>query len=514
MVKYYLTTAIVYVNEAPGLHFLYEQIGSDALARFHRQRGDDVYFLTGTDENAAKNERAAKERGEDTRASVDRLAARYKEAARVYSISYDRFIRTTDPDHVRASQALVQKWIDNGDVYEGLYEGTYCGSCEAFYEESDLVDGHCPFHPDKELQQLSERNYFFRLSKYEPALRALYHGDPDFCVPETRRNEVLAWFDRGLRDISISRRGQTWGVPFPGDPNHVIYVWFDALINYLTGVGYGTDEAHFRKFWPADLHVIGKDITRFHCIYWPAMLLAAGIPLPKQVFAHGFLNYRGQRLSKTSGNMIDPFAAAVEWGADAVRYLLLRQVGFVSDGDVSPEIFTARYNADLANNLGNLVQRTVAMIGRYCEGRVPEPSGTSRLRQVAERAVREHDDACARLAFDSSLAAAFSLVDATNKHYDDTKPWTLAKNGDRAVLGAALYDAAEAVRIVANLLWPYLPETTAKIAEALGVEVPGPGGADRWRELVRWGALRPGSRVRPAPPLFPRIEAGEKAVAS
>lgn len=515
MSRFYLTTAIVYVNSEPGLHYLYEQIGTDALARFHRQRGDEVFFLTGTDENAGTNERAAKELGQDTRAFVDRLAARYQAAAKLYGISYDRFIRTTDPDHIKAVQTLVQRWIDNGDVYEGLYEGIYCPSCEAFYEESDLVHGRCQWHPDRELQQLSERNYFFRLSKYEPALKELYAKHPEFCVPEIRRNEVLGWLERGLRDVSISRRGQTWGIPFPGDPQHVVYVWWDALINYVTGIGFGTNEGLFRKFWPADVHVIGKDISRFHCIYWPAMLLAAGIELPKQVHVHGHLQYRGQRLSKSSGNMIDPFAAADEWGAEAVRYLVLRQVGFAGDADVSPEIFTTRYNADLANNLGNLVQRTVAMIGRYRAGRIPSSRGESPLRAVAAEAVRAHDAACARLAFDESLAAVFALVDATNQHYQRTQPWAVAKTADPGVIDDALYDAAEALRLVAHLLWPYLPETATKIATTFNAKpLPGAGSADQWREITRWGGLAPGNPLRPAAPLFPRIEVERQKVAT
>ncbi len=508
MAKFYLTTAIVYVNHEPGLHYLYEQIGADALARFRRQRGDDVFFLTGTDENAGTNERAAKARGEDTRAFVDRLAAIYRDAAKVYDISYDRFIRTTDADHVQGVQALVKRWLDHGDVYEGTYEGLYCPSCEAFYEEADLVNGQCPWHGPT-IQQLSERNYFFRLSKYQKPLEDLYRANPDFCVPEVRRNEVLGWLERGLKDISISRRGQSWGIPFPGDPAHVVYVWWDALINYVTGVGFGTNESLFRKYWPADAHVIGKDITRFHCIYWPAMLIAAGIELPKQVHVHGHLQYKGQRLSKTSGNMIDAFAAAKEWGADAVRYLVLRQVGFANDGDVSPEIFTARYNADLANNLGNLVQRTIAMIGRYREGRIPSPpgAGSPQLREAAARAVRAHDAAASRLAFEQALAAVFDLVDATNQHYQRTQPWTTAKGGDASGLNDSLWSAAEALRVTAQLLWPYLPETSTKIAAALNAKAPGPASAEQWAREIAWGRLQAGNPLRPSAPLFPRIEA-------
>ncbi|MGH2379453.1 MAG: methionine--tRNA ligase, partial [Candidatus Limnocylindria bacterium] len=428
--KFYVTTAIVYVNGAPGLHYLYEQIGADALARFHRQRGRDVFFLTGTDENATTVDRAAKAKGEDTRLFVDQLAELYKRAAKVYAISYDRFIRTTDADHVEGVQWFVRRWIENGDIYESTYEGLYCASCEAFYEESDLVGGRCPFHSGRDtIERLSEKNYFFRLSKYQRALEDLYREHPEFCEPEIRRNEVLGWLERGLKDISVSRRGLSWGIPWPGDPQQTVYVWFDALINYVTGIGFGTNEALFKKYWPADVHVIGKDISRFHCIYWPAMLLSAGIELPKRVWVHGFLKYGGQRLSKTSGNMIDPFAAAEEWGADAVRYLVLRQAGFSTDADVSAAIFNDRFNAELANGLGNLVSRTLAMVERYFGSRVPDPSSAgpsdAAVREVAERALREHDAAASQLRFADALAAAFSVVDAANKHYQRTQPWQL-----------------------------------------------------------------------------------------
>jgi len=513
MGKYYLTTAIVYVNDAPGLHFVYEQIGADALARFHRQRGDEVFFLTGTDENGTKIDRAAKAKGEQTRPFVDALAARYQEVARLYDVSFDRFIRTTDADHVEGVQWFVKRWIENGDVYEATYEGLYCVSCEAFYEESDLVDGKCPIHtPRATIERLSEKNYFFRLSKYQKALEDLYRTNPDFCVPDFRRNEVLGWIQRGLKDVSVSRRGLDWGIPWPGDPQQTVYVWFDALINYATGVGFGSNAALFKKFWPADVHVIGKDITRFHCIYWPAMLLAAGVELPKKVHVHGFLQYRGQRLSKTSGNMIDPFAAAQEWGADAIRYLLLRQAGFTTDADVSPEIFTNRYNADLANNLGNLAQRTVTMIARYREGRIPEPrkGGSAELQEVAQRVSRAHDAAASRLAFDEALASIFELVDATNRHYDRTKPWTLARTGPPEDLDDALYSAAEALRLIAHLLWPYLPQATTKIATALNTKLPGPGSAEQWAKDSSWGRLLPGNPLRSSAVLFPRIEPLEK----
>ncbi len=514
--KFYVTTAIDYVNDSPGLHHGYEKTGADALARFHRQRGDDVFFLTGTDEHGAKNMEAAKLAGIETRAFVDQNAAKFKRLCDTWNISYDRFIRTTDADHIAGVQEFVRRWIANDDVYLDTYEGLYCTRCEAFYEESDLIDGRCQFHPNNPdaIQRVKEENFFFRLTKYEKQLRDLFEKRPDFTVPDSRRNEVVSWLNRGLKDVSVSRgRGLKWGVPWPGNPDHTVYVWFDALINYVTGAGFGTDEQKFQKWWPCDVHVIGKDITRFHCIYWPAMLMSAAVELPRQVFVHGFLEYRGQRLSKSSGNMIDPIASAEEWGVDAVRYLVLREAPFERDSPISPDTLNARFNADLANGLGNLVSRTINMTERYCAGSVPGPAapGASEktVRETAERVLRQHDDAAARLHFGDALGAIFALVEEANKHFQRTQPWQASKEpGRKGEVEASLYAGLEALRLIAYLLYPHMPTVSVKIAEQLGVPSPE---AARWEDVARWGQLEPGQPVRSGPALFPRLETAKTA---
>ena len=493
----------------PHLGHAYEKTGTDALARFQRQRGRDVFFLTGADENATKNEQAAREQGVDTQTFVDRNTAEFRRLCDAYEVSYDRFIRTSvDEDHKQGVQEFVRRWIANGDVYPGTYEGYYCLGCEAFYDESELVNGQCKLHPTRQIQRVKEENYFFRLSKYEKPLRDLYERDPDFTVPETRRNEVLGWLDRGLKDISVSRgRNLEWGITWPGEPGHTVYVWFDALINYVTGVGFGTDEAKFKKWWPADVHVIGLDISRFHCIYWPAMLLAAGVPLPKKVFVHGFLENKGGRLSKSSGNVMDPFAFVNEFGVDAARYLLLREAPFEKSSPISAESFAKRFNADLANDLGNLVSRTTTLLEKFASGRVPTPhEGDSEraLRERAERTLREHDEAAARLYFADALASVFALVQEGNQHFQRTQPWQLVKDATKtAELGGSLYAGIEAVRIAAYLLYPYTPNVSRKICELLGVSVPEEA---EWADVAKWGVLRAGDPVKTGPALFPRLE--------
>src|SRR5712692_7688641 len=508
--KFYVTTAIDYVNGAPHLGHAYERTGADALARLHRQRGDDVFFLTGTDENSDRNVDAARSQGISTREYVDRNTAEFRRLVDKYQISCDRFIRTSvDEDHKKSVQEFVRRWIANGDIYKGTYEGLYCRGCEAFYDESELIDGRCPVHPDRPdyLERVKEENFFFRLSKYEQALKDLYAKHPGFTVPESRRNEVLGWLDRGLKDISVSRgRGLEWGIPWPGEPGHTVYVWFDALINYVTGIGFGTDEKKFAKWWPADVHVIGLDISRFHCLYWPAMLLAAGVVLPKKVFVHGFLENKGGKLAKSTGNVWDPFAFAEEYGVDAARYLLLREAPFEKSSPISAESFNARFNADLANGLGNLVSRTINMTERYCGGSVPEAGGggssEKAVRETAERALRAHDDAATRLYFADALGAIFELVEEANKHFQRTQPWQTVKDASRkGEVEASLYAGLEALRLIGYLLYPYMPTTSERIGEQLGVASPANA---PWKDVARWGVLKSGQRVRSGPSLFPR----------
>ena len=538
--RYYLTTAIAYPNNKPGLHTLYEVIGADVIARWHRMRGDDTRFLTGTDEHSVNIAQSAADQGRDTKAFVDDMVQLFVDAEAGLLISPDRFIRTTDPDHRRASQEMVRRAYANGDVYLGKYEGWYCPN-EGFKALSDLYETpegmRCPNHPNVELQWLTERNWFFRLSAYRDRLLAHFEAHPDFVEPEYRKNEMLAFLRQGLDDISISRETFHWGIPFPiaengetaqredgsWDPEAgVIYVWFDALINYITGAGFPDDPEAFAKWWPADLHVIGKDINRFHSIIWPAMLMSAGIEPPRKVWVHGFLLAAGgDRMSKSRGNMLDPTDVVAALGADGARYVSLREVPFDKDAEVSWHSFVRRYNADLANDFGNLVNRTVSMAGRYLGGERPAPrSGTEApLAAAWTRAVTAYEAKLNAILLHEALAALWDFVGEANRFVEAEQPWAIAKAaraGDatapeaEARLAGVLGDLVEAVRLVSLAVAPFMPSVAPRALAQLGYGyqygADGNGGPALLEQL-RWGAAAEASgRLGAAEPLFPRLE--------
>ena len=516
--RFYLTTAIFYPTASPALHSLFEAIGADALARYQRLLGRETRFLTGMDEHSAQVEPLAREHGTDPRSLVDAWAASWRTAFDGFEISYDRFIRTTDPDHVEASLEMVRRAQARGDIYKGIYSGWYCPGDNEFKTESQLVDGHCPDHPTLELQWLEEENYFFRLSRYQGDLERLYAENPGFCEPEHFRNEVLAWLREGLRDFSVSRAGNEWGIPFPGDPGHRIYVWFDALTNYVTGAGFPGDQAAFEKWWPADVHVIGKNITRFHCLYWPAMLTSAGLPLPRQVFAHGFMTLRGEKMSKTRGNVIRPEDAVALFGVDGVRYVVLREIPFDRDADITLSGLVRRYNADLANDLGNLVNRTVSMSARYADGVLPPVSSATapadlELRATADRAIADYHAAMQRLQFDEALASVMALAGAGNGYAESQAPWNLKRHGEDDRVGEVLSVMAETCRLLGHLLAPFAPGSAARLADQLGVPAPYDGrgaGGPGLDALLSWGTIADGWRTGQAEPLFPRTELPEE----
>jgi methionyl-tRNA synthetase len=503
MSKFYLTTAIDYVNSRPHLGTAYEKVMADIIARFKRLAGYDTHFVMGNDEHSLNVFKKAEELGIPPLAYCDRMEEEFRSVWKRLDVSYDDFIRTTEDRHRRSVSELVRRIHDAGDVYEGTYRGWYCDSCEAFKQEKDLEGGNCPLHRTKP-RWLEEKNHFFRLSRFREPLQALYRERPSFLEPEVRRNEILSLLESGLDDISISREGQKWGIPVPFDPKSVVYVWADALINYISAVGFAQNEALFREWWPCDLHVIGKDITRFHCVWWPAMLMSAGVPLPRQVFGHGFVYFRGERMSKTLGTVVDPLDAADKFGPDPLRLYLAREISFGQDGDFSWERFEARYNADLANNLGNLVSRIASMAAKYREGVLRPPSAPSdALGRKAEESVAAYRAAMESFAVQDGANAAFDLVNVVNEFITASEPWALAKDESKSDrLSQVLHDAAEATRIAAVLLLPVMPTSAAEILRRFGVDGTG---ATLSRDAI-WGAAGD-LRVEKGPALWPRLEA-------
>jgi len=502
MGRFYLTTAIDYVNSRPHLGHALEKVAADVIARYRRLCGDEVRFVIGNDEHSQNVFRKARELGLEPLAYCDRMEGEFRAAWSRLNISFDDFIRTTQPRHRTAVETLVTRSREAGDIYEGFYEGWYCVSCEEFKPEKTLENGLCPVHRTKP-DWIKERNHFFRLSAFRDRLLAHYEQHPDFVEPASRRNEMLRLLEGGLDDISVSRAGQAWGIPVPFDPASVVYVWYDALINYIAAVGYGSDDALFEKWWPAGLHLIGKDITRFHCVVWPAMLMSAGIPLPEKVFGHGWVLTKGEKMSKSLGTVLDPLDAAEKFGPDPLRLYLIKEIVFGSDGDFTWDRFEEKYNVDLANNLGNLVNRVTAMAERYRRGRLRGPGrAPEKLADTAQSLTLIYRQAMDRLALEGAAASAFRLVDAANEHIAEREPWTVARDEARsAELDAVLWDASEALRIAAVLLSPIMPASAAEIFDRLGVEVP----STRLAELTQWRQTGERQTTR-KDALWPRLE--------
>src|SRR5579863_3513852 len=508
---FYITTAIDYPNGEPHIGHSLEKVAADVIARYHRLLGDDTYFSMGVDENSQHVVKAAQAHEVDTREWVNRMDEAFRRAWNALDISNDYWIRTTEERHVRASQEMFRRAQQNGDVYKAIYAGWYCPNDNTFYAEDELVNGRCPNHPSIVPDWLEEENYFFALSKYSDRLLAYIQEHPDFIVPSNRRAEVVGLIRQGLRDFAVSRLVRPgmprWGVPVPGDEQQVIYVWFDALTNYLTAVGFPNDVRTFEHYWPANAHVIGKDITRFHCLYWPAMLLSASLPLPRQIAVHGFITLDGQRISKTAGNTIDPVELVAEFGVDAVRYNLLRNLSFESDGDFSCAGLLRHYNDELANDLGNLLNRVVSMIKRYRNGTIPVIGPLNlvdiELQQVAAGTLTRASAALDAWEIGNALGIIWNFVRKTNQYIEVREPWRVAKRSEQQEeLNTILYSIAEAMRLIAIYLAPCLPSTSNRRLGQLGL---GPVKQSAWVCNGTWGS-QPLTHVTLGPLLFPRID--------
>jgi len=506
---FYVTTPIYYVNDVPHIGHAYTTVAADVISRYKRLSGYDVFFLTGTDEHGQKIEMAAEKQGITPKQLADKVVERFKSLWIKLNISYDKFIRTTDESHKKTVQYIFRKMVENGDIYKGEYEGWYCTPCETYWTETQLLDGNCCPSCRRETTRLKEPSYFFKMSKYQDLLLDHIEKNPDFIKPASRRNEIIAFIKEGLRDLSVSRVSFKWGIPVPDDPKHIIYVWIDALTNYISALGYPNEDDLFSKYWPANYHIVGKDILRFHTVYWPTMLMSIGINLPKSVFAHGWWTVEGQKMSKSLGNAIDPTWLVDKFGVDQIRYFLMREVPFGLDGDFSFKALIHRINGDLSNDLGNLLNRTLGMLNRYFDGIVQPYSAhdeaDDKIFEMVVSTFKELDRNLSDLAFNKALASIWELVGALNKYIDIMAPWNLAKDPSKKDrLGSVLYVVLDGIRALSLMVYPFMPETALEIRRQINTkrEVY----KSTFDELCKVRVLESGQKIGEIKQLFPRID--------